>query len=655
MTEDEAIYHIEYGLFNNIAWTIKKIRSYVPTLFLFMIVGMITGSLLSYLWSFIGKFVLDIVQTQSESSVSDISPLVKLLAIVLVIEFLAVGLNNVINTKISYKFLVARFKIMTERITRSLSMDYETLENPAINNTQEKAQHATEGGNNGIEGLMHSMYDSGTQVLSIIVSVITVLALDYRLIIALSIIAIAQAMFMRYTVKKDRREVWDTLGGIWHKAHYMERTTQGFDWAKDIRLFNMKSTLSQKQHDILDEERKKMFHSKNLWMINSAFNGGMGIVANIVVYGVLIYAVVGTDMSIGNFTLYLGLASTFSSALRQLLSQLGTFKQRSMEVDDFRSFVEGDFGVDEDTIEYLPLPKTDKYTFEFKNVSYRYIGADDYSLKNLNLTLKAGQKLAVVGLNGAGKTTFIKLLLRLYDVTEGEILLNGVDIRRYKKSDYYNLFAPVFQNVQTFAFPISENVSMNTPDNTNKDTAKLCLDKAGMGDKINHLTKGVDTELLKILHDDGVDLSGGEKQKLALARALYKDSPIVVLDEPTAALDALAEYNLYSSFNEVIGSKSAVYISHRLSSTRFCDTIAMFKYGEMVEYGTHEELLTKKGDYAQMFEIQSQYYREDGKMPLFNNPPPIMEGLHDNRPHPPINMRGHRPPPPPPPMHRGGF
>ena len=277
-----------------------------------------------------------------------------------------------------------------------------------------------------------------------------------------------------------------------------------------------------------------------------------------------------------------------------------------MQVDDFRSFMDLKTSDEEDCI---PIPDTDRYTFEFKDVSFKYEGASDYALRHLNLTLKAGQKLAVVGLNGAGKTTFIKLLLRLYDVTEGTILLNGTDIRKFKRAEYYKLFSPVFQNVEVFAFPLSENVSMKCPDDTDRTRSEACLIQAGMKEKLDSLPEGVDTQLLKVLYDNGIDLSGGERQKLALARALYKNAPVIVLDEPTAALDALAEYNLYMNFNEMIGDKSAVYISHRLSSTRFCDSIAMFKAGEMIEYGTHDELLKAGGAYTEMFEIQARYYK----------------------------------------------
>lgn len=349
-----------------------------------------------------------------------------------------------------------------------------------------------------------------------------------------------------------------------------------------------------------------MLHSRNLWIVNSVFAHFMSVIAKGAVYAILIAAVVGRDMSIGDFTMFLGLTATFSETLTQFLNSIVEFKKRSMQTDDFRSFMdlrteEGDF---------IPVPRTDKYVFEFKNVSYKYHGADGYALKGLNLTLQAGERLAVVGLNGAGKTTFIKLLLRLYDVTEGEILLNGTDIRRFRRDEYYSLFAPVFQNVEIFAFPLSENISMKRSEQTDNAYSEQCARRAGLGDKLDSLANGISTEMLKVIHEDGVDFSGGEKQKLALARALYKDAPVIVLDEPTAALDALAEYNLYKNFDGIVQNKSAVYISHRLSSTRFCDRIAMFKSGEMVEYGSHEELIRRGGAYAEIFEIQAQYYKE---------------------------------------------
>lgn len=607
--EDNSL-HTEYGILKNSVYILGKIRQYKPFLPWLMLLGVFTGSLMQYLWTFIGKFVIDIIEQQASTAEKDFSPLLSLLIVTTIIELAAMALNNLANNRIWFNMVNVRMKMISERIRKVLSMEYQTLENPDMLNMAEKAAQATGGNNNGVEGMMHSVYNIGTNIVLMAVTLTTIVTLDWKLIIILSVVSFLQFLFFRHTVKRDKKEVWDMLAPTWRKINYMERATQDFDYAKDVRLFGMKGWLLDKQHEILNEKQNKMLHSRNLWMKNSAFSNLIGIVSKGAVYAILIYSVIDTDMSIGNFTLFLGLSSTFSSTLTGFLNSLGQFKEQSMQTDDFRSFLDYKNEPENDTV---TLPKTDKYTFEFKNVSYKYKGAEEYALKNLNLTFEAGKRLAVVGLNGAGKTTFIKLMLRLYDVTEGEILLNGIDIRKFKRNEYYTLFAPVFQNVEIFAFPMSENISMKLPAETDVSLAKDCAVKAGMGDKLESLSDGIATELLKVIHDDGVDLSGGEKQKLALARALYKNAPVIVLDEPTAALDALAEYSIYKNFDEIIGDKSAIYISHRLSSTRFCDSIAMFKAGEMVEYGTHEELLAKGGAYSEMFNIQAQYYKEGEK------------------------------------------
>lgn len=606
--KNENKLHTEYGIMKNIFYMLGKSKQYRPALLLIMGLGVVSQSMMTYLWSFIGKFVLDILEAQSKAGSSDITPLIHILVWVALIELVCRATSTVCDNRRWFSMIYVRMKIITERIAKTLSMNYQMLEQPDILDMQSKASQATGGNTNGVEGMLHKLYDFAVNMLTLIVTITTITFLNGWFIPILGALAFVQYLFFRYTIKKDKKNVWDKLADTWRKIDYMQQTTQNFDYAKDIRLFGMKNWLSGKQHEILDGKMKKMMYSRNLWMYNSIFAHGIFILSNAAVYGILIYSVLGSDMSIGDFTMYVGLSTAFYSALTNMLNSLGGFKECSLQIDDFRSFM--DLKTDDEN-ECLSVPKTDKYVFEFKNVSFQYKGQEGYALKNLNLTLEAGKKLAVVGLNGAGKTTFIKLLLRLYDVTEGVILLNGVDIRKYKRDEYYRLFSPVFQNVEIFAFPMAENVSMKRHDDTDKELSRRCLYKAGLKEKVDSLEKGVDTELLKVVYDDGVDLSGGEKQKLALARALYKDAPVIVLDEPTAALDALAEYELYKSFDNIIGNKSAVYISHRLSSTRFCDNIAMFKAGEMVEQGTHEELLAKGGAYAEMFEIQAQYYKNE--------------------------------------------
>jgi len=371
------------------------------------------------------------------------------------------------------------------------------------------------------------------------------------------------------------------------------------------------------------------------------------------VYAYLVNGIVTKSLTLGNFTLYLSSAATFFECISSLLNCFTQMMQKSREIDDFRTFMEIESIVKEivgssptmteksasptpqkTTMSFSrltressqktksfsrstresPLPKVpsyNSYEFEFKNVSFKYPRAEKFALKNLNIKLNAGERLAVVGLNGAGKSTFIKLLLRLYEPTEGQILLNGVDISTYDLESYFNVFAPVFQDINLFALTFAENVSMESHDQTNLSLVEEYTKNSGLEEKLNNLPNGLNTQMLKIIYDDGIDMSGGEKQKLALARALYKNSPVVVLDEPTSALDAIAESKLYQEFDKLIGGKTAVYISHRLSSTQFCNNVAMFMEGKMIEYGTHDSLMAQGGEYAKMFKIQSQYYIDE--------------------------------------------
>ena len=247
------------------------------------------------------------------------------------------------------------------------------------------------------------------------------------------------------------------------------------------------------------------------------------------------------------------------------------------------------------------------YEIEFCNVSFRYPGAKDYSLRNLSLKFKLGERLAIVGKNGSGKSTFIKLLCRLYDPTEGEIRLNGVDIREYDYEEYLKIFSVVFQDFKLFSFSLGQNVA--TAMEYNQEKVEQCLVKAGLSERLNAMSKGLDTALYKDFESEGVEISGGEAQKVALARALYKDAPVVVLDEPTAAFDPIAEAEIYTKFNEIIGDKTAIYISHRLSSCKFCDEIAVFEEGAVVQRGSHEELLHETdGLYHALWTAQAQYY-----------------------------------------------
>ncbi len=598
--------HKEFGVLKNTGYILKKMAQYQPSAIFLSVLGLVCNSVFSYFWGIFGKYVIDIIQS-GEGADAETRLMYLILAAGSVAAVLTFG-GYYSGMKVWYRLIAVRMNMITERIAKVLDLKYEFLEKPDVLDVAERASQATNDNQNGVEGMMHIMYDLGQNGLTVIVTFVAVTVLDPRLIIAMVVLTALQYAYFRHIIKIDKERVWDKLSGSWRSRHYMERITQDFDFGKDIRLFGLSGFLTDKFNDVYSEFVAKNDLHHKFWLRYNFVTAAGGTILKGLIYVVLYVAVFQKNMSVGNFTMFLAFALAFAGALINFLQRFGDYRRASLQTDDFRSFTE--LELDDDEKETVPVPDTDHYEIEFKNVSYRYLKADRDALSGLDLKIRPGEKLAVVGLNGAGKTTMIKLLLRLYDPTEGLITLNGTDIRKFKREEYYRLFAPVFQDVEIFAFLMSENIAMQSREELDADRVLLAANEAGLEEKIRSLTKGIDTPLTKIVEDDGVDLSGGEKQKLALAKALYKGARIVVLDEPTAALDALAEQTLYERFDEMIGDKSAVYISHRLASTRFCDHIAMFEEGRMVEYGTHEELMEKKGKYAEMFAVQAQYYKE---------------------------------------------
>lgn len=594
----------KYNTLQNMIFVMKETFHSQKLLLPLLIIFSVTQAAMSFIWVVFSKLVID--QVEMNRGISD---LLRVVLIAFAVELIFMGVNTYIQSQTWWRFIAAKMIFMNNKIKKSLTMNYQNLENPKMLDYLEKAGHATGYSQNGVEGIMYSTMNTAVNIVKILASVAIMFTLNFWIVAVMSSLAFLHFIIVDYTKRVDKKRTWDPLIPKWRKIYYMDSVTKNFDYAKDVRLFGLRHWLHKKQIFHHHEAHLKIVDGKNRWWKCSIANQVIGLFQEGILYIWLVYCVLYKGLSIANFTLYFGTIRTFSDTLSNILDNIAEIRRQSMEVNDYRTFIE--YPDMDTTINKNPLPKQKELEFIFEHVSFRYPGQDNYALKDICITLQKGKRLAVVGLNGAGKTTFIKLLCRLYVPTEGRILLNGTDIMEYDRDEYFTLIAPVFQDVRCFAFPLSENISMKTPAETDEELAKQCLEMAGLEEKLASLPKGVQTELLKILYDDGIDLSGGERQKLSLARALYKDAPVVVLDEPTAALDALAEYNLYMNFDKLIGDKTAVYISHRLSSTRFCHAIALFKNGRIVEYGTHEELLSLGGAYAELFRIQAQYYQDE--------------------------------------------
>ncbi len=386
--------------------------------------------------------------------------------------------------------------------------------------------------------------------------------------------------------------------------YYFLNMFSNYNTGKEIRLYKEQNLIEHAATDILLTDGEKLLKKVSL---NSAKSSSfIAILGAVVGFG--IYLFIGVKglyglFGIGSLVLYCG---AFMQIINGIMKMAATFGKTEEMVPLVNYYF--DIMKTENEMSYggKELDLTDKFEIEFKNVSFRYPGSNNYSLKNINLKINNGEHLAVVGRNGSGKTTFIKLMCRLYDVTEGEILINGVNIKDYTEESINRLYSVVFQDFQMFSLPVSDNISADKK--YDRERMLDCLEQANIKDRILNMPNKENSYLYKDIDKTGVEISGGEAQKLALARALYKNSPVVILDEPTAALDPVAENEIYNRFNSFVENKTAIYISHRLSSCVFCSRIAVFDNARLAETGTHSQLLENKGKYSELWNAQAQYY-----------------------------------------------
>lgn len=386
--------------------------------------------------------------------------------------------------------------------------------------------------------------------------------------------------------------------------YYFLNMFSNYNTGKEIRLYKEQNLIEHAATDILLTDGEKLLKKVSL---NSAKSSSfIAILGAVVGFG--IYLFIGVKglyglFGIGSLVLYCG---AFMQIINGIMKMAATFGKTEEMVPLVNYYFDIMKTANEMTYGGKELDLTDKFEIEFKNVSFRYPGSNNYSLKNINLKINNGEHLAVVGRNGSGKTTFIKLMCRLYDVTEGEILINGVNIKDYTEESINRLYSVVFQDFQMFSLPVSDNISADKK--YDRERMLDCLEQANIKDRILNMPNKENSYLYKDIDKTGVEISGGEAQKLALARALYKNSPVVILDEPTAALDPVAENEIYNRFNSFVENKTAIYISHRLSSCVFCSRIAVFDNARLAETGTHSQLLENKGKYSELWNAQAQYY-----------------------------------------------
>ncbi|MNJ44085.1 Lipid A export ATP-binding/permease protein MsbA [compost metagenome] len=409
------------------------------------------------------------------------------------------------------------------------------------------------------------------------------------------------------TSERQKYKIQREIAPIDREWKYLRSLTHDVSFGQAIRIYNLNQFLLQK----IDSNRNRFMAIKKR-MLNRDFSRSLFVdvlnfAQEIIIFVWLVFSVIYNQLSLGNFSIMFNASQQLTESFSGLSNAFVKLYENDNYIHDYFSFLQREDHIRKTNGVHIDQ-KSGVGTLQFHNVSFKYPGSERYTIQNLNLTIKHGERISIVGDNGAGKTTIVKLIMRLYDVTEGEITYNGVNIKQYDHDDYLAMISTVFQDFKIFATSIYENIALDRYEEKEIQKLDQILENCGLTDKVQSLPGGGQTILSYVYDHEGVELSEGQKQSVALGRAIYKDSPIVILDEPTASLSPMAERDLYTSFDGLIEGKMAIYISHRLSSAQISDKICVIQEGMLAEYGSHEELMNLKGIYANMFALQSKYY-----------------------------------------------
>lgn len=519
---------------------------------------------------------------------------------------LAIGLISSITADHARQVIGEWFReyINVDIARQSMEMDFEHTEDPDALDAMNKAKEGMSWYSGGVEGVLSMSLSVLSDILVIFGGAGVVLATCPLLVP----VQLAALLFFFYFNSKNNKIMVDHFEKLATEnrifGYFFFQISQ-MCYGKEIRLYNSAGMMGERT----DQQADKMFHTwqsqdrkrrSNDWAMD-----GINTLRDALSYFYIGYLAITHRISLGDFSMCVAAASVLYQSMFSLTGGLQQIVTRCNYAHRY--------------LEYLKYPAalekgsrsvaSGEHTIIFEDVSFRYPRSENYVLRHINLTIKSGEHLSIVGLNGAGKTTLVKLLCRLYDVTEGAILIDGVNIKEYAEEEYRRLFAVVFQDFELFAFSLKENVALSESEHADTERIAEVLSLTGLSEDVEKLSEGMDTMIFKSYDEHGTELSGGQQQKTAIARALYRNAPIVILDEPTAALDPIAEYEIYRQFETLVGGKTAIYISHRLSSCRFCDRIAVFADDTIKEYGTHDELVNREGGiYAEMFHEQAKYY-----------------------------------------------
>lgn len=523
-----------------------------------------------------------------------------------VLEFLVEGVSLYCSNQVIVVANKTRFELMNEQNKKMASVDYKYISDRSIFKMYGMAFEATSGDWGGVTGMLREFARIAPIILSLIIIGGVITALSPLTGALLLLYAITYA----YAQRKANKEVTDNdaeINKISDEIRYYNKTAGDFKSGKEIRLFNLKDMILNAYKNVIDKRK-----SFSLRAVNKTFRKSLlSVIILIIAQGIFAYTLIlrfkNGSVDTGSFLMYLTLMLQFVLLADRAIEDYEFFVvNQTIYVENMYDLLETDkLSSDHGTRDRL----SGAVDIEFKNVTFAYPNTDKKVLDNLSFKIAKNETIALVGNNGEGKSTIINLLVRLFRPDEGEILLNGVNINEFKEEELYKMFACIFQQVNIYPYTLGNNISMQ--ETYDLERAKRAIEDVGLKERIEEEKNAYERNMSHEVAKDALELSGGQEQKLAISRAVYKDSPILILDEPTANLDALAEHEIYSKLNDLREDRTSIYISHRLSSTKFCDRIILLKGGKIFEEGTHDELMKKKGEYYEMFTIQGKYYTKE--------------------------------------------
>ena len=543
-----------------------------------------------------------------QGGVDAVKNLVTAMMIYLVTAGTLAVVMNYLKSYIQTRNMRIRILYLADQSKKLQCMDYCYHEDAKFFEKYEKGMNAGNNNANGIEGLYNKLSQLPAKFFTLLGMVILAGALSPLLLVSL----VLHVIVIMWTSKRTHDYEYskkEQVSKANRRINYYQKTSQDFSYGKDIRIFNLRKRIMDNYQEEINAYVKLQRMIRNREYLLGLLGIATLLLSNVLVYGTLVQRVIG-GMPVSSFTMYVTMTTSLMALMLDFGKDLSFIWNEGEYVNDFYRLLDAPLVAEgEKTMADVMAGGKQSLEIVFDHVTFRYPGTEKNVFTDLNFTIHAGERLAIVGVNGAGKSTLVKLMTGLFAPTEGHIYINGVDLTLMKKEELYQLYSAVFQDVNILAFPIRENVACKS-ENVDDARVQTALEKVGLWKKVEGFEKGLDQMMLKVIDEEGTDFSGGERQKLSIARGLYKDAPMVIMDEPTAALDALAEAEIYENFSSLVEGKTAVYISHRLASTRFCDKIALFDADGLKEYGSHEELMERKGKYYEMFVIQGKYYQE---------------------------------------------